>query len=315
MAKAVPRDVLLKCRKLAQLPEEARQCRLAVSITRLTVLKGLCKEAATANRFVVYLARKTLDRLQQGQGRSSHLDTNTQRLHQRMMVEAMAEMEAWLNEQTDDGRRRLRDLVGRMKSQQNEYKKIKWATVRLISDSELLLFEEVVQCLLDPAREAPYRAYETARRYTERYEPHLGTGLIPESAPLVQDIVDFWMQEFSLEPESLTAPTRNRAETKKPTPPDASLPSMSKDQKASFTHRQGQFLAFIHLYRRMHRRGPGELDLVRFFGITPPSAHGMVVKLEELGLITREPGVARSARVAIPEEEIPALEEVEGPPW
>ena len=41
----------------------------------------------------------------------------------------------------------------------------------------------------------------------------------------------------------------------------------------------------------------------------------MVVKLEKLGLIIREPGVARSARVAIPEEEIPTLEAVEGPPW
>jgi DNA-binding MarR family transcriptional regulator len=84
---------------------------------------------------------------------------------------------------------------------------------------------------------------------------------------------------------------------------------------ATFTHRQGQFLAFIHLYRRLHRQGPAELDMVKFFRVTPPSVHGMVVKLEELGLITREPGVARSARVAIPEEEVPPLEEVEGPPW
>lgn len=54
---------------------------------------------------------------------------------------------------------------------------------------------------------------------------------------------------------------------------------------------------------------------MKFFGVTPPSAHGMVVKLEELGLITREPGVPRSACVAIPEEEIPRLEPVEGLPW
>ena len=47
----------------------------------------------------------------------------------------------------------------------------------------------------------------------------------------------------------------------------------------------------------------------------PPAVHGMVVKLEQLGLITREPGVARSVRLAIPEEEIPELEDVEGPPW
>ena len=41
---------------------------------------------------------------------------------------------------------------------------------------------------------------------------------------------------------------------------------------ATFTQRQGQFLAFIHLYRRLHRRGPGELDMVKFFRVTPPSS-------------------------------------------
>jgi hypothetical protein len=61
-----------------------------------------------------------------------------------------------------------------------------------------------------------------------------------------------------------------------------------------FTHCQGQFLAFIHLYRKLHRRGPAELDMVQFFRVTPPSVHGMVVKLEQLGLVTRERGVPRS---------------------
>jgi len=84
---------------------------------------------------------------------------------------------------------------------------------------------------------------------------------------------------------------------------------------ATFTHRQGQFLAFIHLYRLLHRQGPAELDMVRYFGVTPPSVHQMMVKLEELGLITREPGVPRSARVAIPANEVPELDAVEGPPW
>lgn len=83
----------------------------------------------------------------------------------------------------------------------------------------------------------------------------------------------------------------------------------------TFTHRQGQFLAFIYLYRRLHRQGPAETDMVKFFRVTPPAAHSMVVKLEELGLVTREPGVARSVRVSIPEEGIPVLEKVEGPPW
>ena len=57
--------------------------------------------------------------------------------------------------------------------------------------------------------------------------------------------------------------------------------------------------------------------MVKFFRVTPPSAHGMVVKLEELGLVTREPGVARSIRVAISEDEIPnwrTLTECRGEP-
>ncbi|MDB5311744.1 MAG: MarR family transcriptional regulator [Gemmataceae bacterium] len=84
---------------------------------------------------------------------------------------------------------------------------------------------------------------------------------------------------------------------------------------ASFTHRQGQFLAFIHPYRLPHRRSPAEADLVAYFRISPPSVHQMLGRLEELGLLTREPGVPRSARVVVPVEEIPASEPVEGPSW
>jgi DNA-binding MarR family transcriptional regulator len=90
---------------------------------------------------------------------------------------------------------------------------------------------------------------------------------------------------------------------------------MKSSSQTEFTPRQGQFLAFIHLYRKLHRRGPAETDLRAYFRVTPPSIHGMVVKLEELGLITREPGVARSIRVAVPAEQLPELEEVAGPPW
>lgn len=83
----------------------------------------------------------------------------------------------------------------------------------------------------------------------------------------------------------------------------------------TFTARQGQFLAFIHQYRRLHRQGPADSDMMQFFRLTPPSVHGMVVRLEQLGLVTRQRGVARSVRVAVSDEAIPALEEAEGPPW
>jgi Mn-dependent DtxR family transcriptional regulator len=80
---------------------------------------------------------------------------------------------------------------------------------------------------------------------------------------------------------------------------------------AQFTYKQGQYLAYIHLYRKLHRKGPSEADMVQYFRVSPPSVHQMIIKLEHMGLIAREPGVPRSVRVAIANEEIPELEDAE----
>jgi len=61
-----------------------------------------------------------------------------------------------------------------------------------------------------------------------------------------------------------------------------------------FTTKQGQYLAFIHAYIKLNRRPPAEADMQRFFRVTPPSVHRMVVELERLQLIRRQPGVPRS---------------------
>jgi repressor LexA len=75
----------------------------------------------------------------------------------------------------------------------------------------------------------------------------------------------------------------------------------------SFTTKQGQYLAFIHSYALLHRRPPAEADMERYFGVTPPSVHRMVVELERRGLIRRIPRQARSIALCIPAEEIPPL--------
>jgi hypothetical protein len=54
-----------------------------------------------------------------------------------------------------------------------------------------------------------------------------------------------------------------------------------------FTPKQGQYLAFIHAYTLVLGRPPAEADLQRFFQVTPPSVHQMVLTLERSGLIRR----------------------------
>lgn len=76
---------------------------------------------------------------------------------------------------------------------------------------------------------------------------------------------------------------------------------------AEFTELQGQYLAFIHAYTKIHRRPPAEADMQRFFEVTPPSVHRMVVELEHRGLIRRQPGQARSIEILLATDRLPAL--------
>ena len=74
------------------------------------------------------------------------------------------------------------------------------------------------------------------------------------------------------------------------------------------TARQGQYLAFIYAYRRLHGRAPAEADVQRFFRVSPPSVHQMILKLEQAGLITRQPGVTHSITLTIDPKALPELE-------
>jgi Mn-dependent DtxR family transcriptional regulator len=76
----------------------------------------------------------------------------------------------------------------------------------------------------------------------------------------------------------------------------------------SFTRLQGQYLAFIAMYTKLHRRPPAEADLQEYFGVTPPSVHNMVLTLDRLGLIARTPGKARSIEVLVPHGLLPDLD-------
>lgn len=74
-----------------------------------------------------------------------------------------------------------------------------------------------------------------------------------------------------------------------------------------YTRRQGQFLAFIYYYTKVNGRPPAEADMERYFRVTPPSVHQMVIKLEQRGYIARVPGQGRSIRLLLPREELPDL--------
>jgi DNA-binding MarR family transcriptional regulator len=74
------------------------------------------------------------------------------------------------------------------------------------------------------------------------------------------------------------------------------------------TAKQGQYLAYIYYYTKIHGRPPAESDLQRFFRVTPPVVHQMSKTLDARGVIERQPGAAHSMRLRLTREQLPDLE-------
>ncbi len=76
----------------------------------------------------------------------------------------------------------------------------------------------------------------------------------------------------------------------------------------AYTNTQGQYLAFIYYYTKIHGVAPAEADMQRYFKVSPPSAHNMVVTLEKRGFITRTPGAGRSIQLRLRRDQLPDLD-------
>ena len=85
---------------------------------------------------------------------------------------------------------------------------------------------------------------------------------------------------------------------------------MSNSSAPRFTEKQGPYLAFIHTYTLLNKQPPAEADFQRFFEVTPPTVHQMIVELERRGLVTRIPGRPRTIRITLSDDEIPRLQPI-----
>jgi repressor LexA len=76
----------------------------------------------------------------------------------------------------------------------------------------------------------------------------------------------------------------------------------------TYTRKQGQYLAFIYHYTKINKQPPAEADIQSFFSVTPSAVHQMILTLEKLGFISREPSKARTIKVLLSREQLPYLE-------
>ena len=83
---------------------------------------------------------------------------------------------------------------------------------------------------------------------------------------------------------------------------------MTTNTTPDWTPKQGQYLAFIHYYAKIMGQPPAESDFQRYFQVSPPSVHQMIVNLAERGFISRKLGKGRWIQLLLSRDQIPDLD-------
>jgi hypothetical protein len=160
-------------------------------ITRLTSIKSLCKEPEMAAQFVFYLAERTLEKVH-ARPCPAYTDPADWTHYQTLITEAISLMRDYLQAPTEKNLSQLRSMLRKAEAVQAYTGERVWGhPLRTIHSNDVLVIEDALRCMTPPDA-APYWAYQTARDYSECYDPRYGTGLIPESLPMLEDIIGFW---------------------------------------------------------------------------------------------------------------------------
>ena len=214
-------------RQLAAIAPALRQGQ-AFSITRLTNLKALCRDPRDAALFALHLATAVHREIERGP-RPRHIDPDAWKRHQALAAEAMAAMRERPARPSMQSRSRLQDILSRVESVQSTFVHVPFGEARTITDMPLLIIEYALRTLVSP-RESTHLGYRIARAFAERYDPAHGTGLIPASAPFVEEIAEFWSRHILGHPLGASPAPTPRKPRKAVAPPGsrrAPRPTMS----------------------------------------------------------------------------------------
>ena len=176
--------------KLEQIEFDLQQGATYFSITRLVVLKKLCKNKIARHNFAKYLCERTY---------KACIGSKSIRENMKSLIgEALQLMELVVvhNEKTgkpgypNQSKKKLETIYNELIAYQNQTRSGHYGIqIRTIINMNLFMIELGIKCFLFEEEDT---GYEIGKHYSEKYNTKYGTGLIPESLANVQDIVAFW---------------------------------------------------------------------------------------------------------------------------
>jgi hypothetical protein len=180
-------EIITRVKRLREIAEALRRGKY-FTITCLTIIKGLCAEPEAAATFAFFLSERIQNKMGQGEYPKEFRE---------LVDRTIKELKPYLTDPTEERRARLSSLCDEMDSEQNEYKKVGRDMDRMLKSKDLFVVEQCLSLVLR-RWEAPYWAYHAARDYAIRYDARYWSGLTPQSAPMVEEIAEFWRDFYGI---------------------------------------------------------------------------------------------------------------------
>ena len=186
-------------RKIRKLEEAACALKegkeIYFSITKLTSIKSLCKNSDIAAQLAFYLSKLTLKKVNSSSC-PEYTDPTDWEKYKKLISRSVSLMNEFMKDHGETNQSSLKNMLRQVQEIQNETRRGHYGSViRTINSIDVLVIEDSICCMLYPDN-VSYLAYKLAKNYAEKYNPRYGTGLISESAPLLEDILSFW-KKFS----------------------------------------------------------------------------------------------------------------------
>jgi hypothetical protein len=189
----VPREIERTVRTLARTAEELRRGKY-FPISRLTTVKNLCRDQDAAAKFARQIAKLAMEKMD-ARRCPANMRLARWTAYNRLAVEAVESIAQFVKRRTRAKEHYLRRLLILARDAQDTYERRRWGMVRIIDCWDLLVVETAMECVLHPWASADL-GFQLARQYAEQYDPHFGMGLVPDSAPMMEEIADFWGQYY-----------------------------------------------------------------------------------------------------------------------
>lgn len=183
-----------KIKKWIQTAKEIETARFAIPITRLTSIKSFCADEIVSGQFALYIAKRVQEQMNLD-SRPEHFSESEWSQQKQLMNEAIPQMEIHLENPTYETKQSIQKLLKKIDDLQgNDYRNFRWTTVHFVRSGDLLKLEYALRCFVE--QDFPYWAYKLAREYVERYALQYGTGITPESIPMLLEVAEFWCQHY-----------------------------------------------------------------------------------------------------------------------